>query len=96
MRRLLSFKIQALKFADHITGTLKDIVNDAGSIHSDITTSQLTINLNQFEEAGLSIYSKFFLLSPELKDEYAKIRGLHTFGIPEDYAPIVLNVTLQV
>jgi hypothetical protein len=96
MRKLLSFKIQALKFADHITGTLKEIVNDAGSINNDISTSQLTVNINKVEEAGLSLYAKLFLLSPELKDEYAKIRGLHTFGIPAEDSPVVANITIHV
>jgi hypothetical protein len=96
MRRLLAFKLQALKFADHITGTLREIVSDAASTNSDISTNQLTVNINKVEHAGLSLYAKFFLLSPELKDEYSKIRGLHTFGIPADYAPVVANITLQV
>jgi hypothetical protein len=48
MRKLLAFKIQALKFADHITGTLKEIVND-GAVTNDVSTSQLTININQVE-----------------------------------------------
>jgi hypothetical protein len=97
MRKLLSFKIQALKFADQITGTLKEIINDAGStINNDISTNQLTVNINKVEEAGFSVYYKVLLLSPELKDEYTKIRGLHTFGIPAEDTPIIVNYTMHV
>jgi hypothetical protein len=95
MRKLLSFKIQALKFADHITGTLKEVVNE-GEVKGDISTSQLTVNINQFEDAGLSLYAKYFLLSPELKEDYLKIKGLHTFGVETDDNSIILNIALHV
>lgn len=36
------------------------------------------------------------MLSPELTEEYANIRGLHTFQIPLEPQPLLVNVTLHV
>ena len=94
MRRLLAFKLKTLKFMDTIGGTLKDVVAEADSV--EISTSALSINLNKVEKPGLSVFAKAMFLSPDLKEEYYRIKALHKFGIPEHDAPIFGNLTLNI
>ena len=55
-----------------------------------MSTSSIAVNINKVEHAGTSLYAKAFLLSPELKDEYARIRQMHTFKIPAEFTPILI------
>lgn len=63
MRRLLGFKLSALKFVDSISGTLKETVEEAATQNVDISTNHLSININKVEHAGFSVYLKGMLLS---------------------------------
>jgi hypothetical protein len=47
MRKLLSFKLNALKFVDSISGTLKETVQEASNQAVDISTNSLSININK-------------------------------------------------
>jgi ubiquinone/menaquinone biosynthesis C-methylase UbiE len=70
MRKLLGFKLNALKFVDSISGTLKETVQEATNEAVDISTSSLSVNINKVEHAGFSIYVKGNLLTPENKNDY--------------------------
>lgn len=64
MRRLLAFKLNALKFVDSISGTLKEVVEEAKtSSANEIATNTVSININKVEHSGLSLYGKGMLLT---------------------------------
>lgn len=64
MRRLLAFKLNALKFMESISGTLKDTVTEASKEAVDVSTNHVSININKVAHAGFSIYAKGNLLTP--------------------------------
>jgi calmodulin len=70
MRRLLGYKLGALKFVDSISGTLKETLEEAANQAVDVSTNNLSININKVEHAGLSVYVKGMLLSQENKTDY--------------------------
>lgn len=63
MRKLLGFKLKALKFADQISGTVREVVNEASAAAVELSTNSLVININKVEHAGFSVYAKLMLLS---------------------------------
>ena len=77
MRKLLSFKLKALKFADQISGTVREVINDASAAAVELSTNSLTININKVEHAGLSVYAKLMLMSKEAEDYNNKAKVLH-------------------
>ena len=76
MRKLLAFKLKAVKFADSISGVVRDVVNDA-SANAELSTNSLTININKVEHAGLSMYAKLMLLSKEATEYNLRTKTLH-------------------
>lgn len=70
MRKLLGYKLGALKFVDSISGTLKETLEEAANQAVDVSTNNLSININKVEHAGLSVYVKGMLLSQENKTDY--------------------------
>lgn len=44
--------------------------------------------------AGTILSGKLMLFSPELKDEYYRIKALHKFGIPIESSALIGNITL--
>lgn len=77
MRRLLGFKLNALKFVDSISGTLKETIEEAKGSAVDVSTNFLSININKVEHSGFSVYLKGLALSEECKNDYNKIKGTH-------------------
>lgn len=67
MRTLLGSKVTALKLMDTLSAPMKQILGDVteASIH-DISTSSLTVNVNNVDEPGLSADVKLLFLSPQL------------------------------
>ncbi len=77
MRRLLAFKLNTLKFVDSISGTLNETIQEAASQQVDIATNTASININKVENSGFGIFLKGMLLTQEVKNDYASIKGLH-------------------
>jgi len=96
MRKLLSFKLKALKFADTISGTLRDVVAEASAAAVELTTNQLQININKVEEAGHSVYVKLMIASNEAKEAFLAAKTAHNFGdIPEDHSIGQISFAVQ-
>lgn len=81
MRRLLSFKLKTTKFVDAIGGTLKDVVSDESSHDPEVSTNSLSININKVMNAGTTLNFKALVLTPEVDEEYNRIKQLHKFKI---------------
>lgn len=79
MRRLLSIKLKGLKFMDAISGSLKGVIDDLTNEQVEISTNSLTININNVEHAGMSVFMRLMGFSPELKTEFARIKSAHQF-----------------
>jgi hypothetical protein len=94
MRNLLAMKLKATKFFGTISGSLSDVIQDAANQPVDINTSTLKLSLNRVENAGTHLYTKFMVLSNELKEEYNRVRTLHNFS--HDERPFLANLTLAV
>jgi len=60
---------------------------------SDISTTSVTVNINQVENPGLSIEAKLLFLSPTLSQAQSMVKALHSF--PQD-ADFVINFTVAV
>ena len=84
MRRMLALKLKTLKFIDQISGNIKDVVNEAESEAIEINTNTLSVNINKVDHAGTTLYLKLMGLSPELNHEIARLKGMHTFKMPEE------------
>lgn len=71
MRTLLGTKITAMKLMDTLSAPMKQVLGDVteASIH-DISTSSLTVNINNVEDPGLSIEAQLLFLSPQLQKEH--------------------------
>lgn len=101
MRRLLGYKLNAIKFVGSISGTLKETIEDAANQPVDIAVNSLSINLNKVEHAGFSIYVKAMFLSQEVRNDFHTLKGVHTFTKTlEDPAYFnlsfdVVNITAQ-
>lgn len=94
MRKLLSFKLKALKFADQISGTVREVINDASAVNIETSTNQLSININKVEHAGLSIYAKLMLMSKEASECNNRVKTLHNIDVQEGNS--IGNVTFAV
>jgi hypothetical protein len=94
MRRLLASKLTTLKLVDTLSGPLKEILSDiTESSMSDISTSSLTVNINNVENSGFSVDGKVLFLSPALDKEHKRVKALHSF--PQD-ADFVINVSVAI
>ncbi|CDW81584.1 ef hand family protein [Stylonychia lemnae] len=94
MRGLLAMKLKASKFFTDISSQLSEVVLDAANHPVEINTSSISISLNNVENAGTHLYTKFMVLSNELKEEYNKIRTIHNFS--HDSRPFLANLTLAI
>src|SRR3569833_436226 len=56
MRKLLSFKLGALKFVDSISGSIKVSVEEAQQQQVDVSTNSFSKNINKVMYAGFSVY----------------------------------------
>lgn len=94
MRRLLASKITALKLVDTLSGPMKEVLGDiTESSMSDISTSSLTININNVESPGFSVDAKLLFLSPALEKEHKRVNAMHSF--PHD-ADCVVNIAAAI
>lgn len=97
MRRLLAFKLKTLKFLDSISGPLKEIVGDASADTIEISTNHLSININKVEHAGTTLYVKVLGISPEVQNEFHRIKSMHKFKIDaHEVQGVMLNVTFDI
>ncbi len=78
MRTLLSSKVTALKLMETLSAPMKQVLDDVteASIH-DISTSSLTVNINNVDAPGLSVDAKLLFLSPQLDKEHHRVSTLH-------------------
>ena len=89
MRRLLAFKLKTMKLFGTISGTLKDVITQAGT-DNEISVNSLSLNINKVLHAGTTVMAKLLFLSPELIAEHYRIKTLHKFENLEE-RPIVLG-----
>ncbi len=85
---MLASKLTALKVIDQISAPMMEILADAThSDAEDISTSSLTVNINQVDDKapGLALDAKILFLSPELHKEHLRIRTLHSFPADADF-----------
>jgi len=82
MRRLLGYKLSTVKFLDSMSENIKSVVEEskADSTGDDLITNSVRLNLNKFDEAGMMLNARLTFLSPQLKEELNRIRGVHSFG----------------
>ena len=94
MRTLLSSKVTALKLMDTLSAPMKQVLGDVteASIH-DISTSSLTVNINNVDAPGLSVDAKLLFLSPQLDKEHQRVSTLHSMG---DKGDLILNVSFKI
>ena len=79
MRRLLAFKIKTNKFFGTIQGTLGEVISDSSADLIDIATNTLSVNLNKVEHAGTTVNVKVMILSKDVKQEFIRLKALHSF-----------------
>ena len=85
MRRLLAFKLRTIQFMDSISPTLKVAIEDASADNIEMATNHLQVNINKVEHGGgTTLYVKVMGLSPELKQEFHRIKTMHNFKLPEE------------
>jgi len=94
MRKLLSFKLKALKFVDQISGTVREVVNAASNEQNELSTNSLTININKVENAGLSVYAKMMIMSKEATENFNRVKTLHNIVIADGNS--IASITLEV
>lgn len=96
MRNLLSFKLKTVKFFDSISTTLNDVITDSSASSIEYSTSSLSININKVLNPGTTISAKFLGFSPELSDDYNRIKSSHKFGLPEEISPSFINIVADI
>jgi hypothetical protein len=94
MRTLLGSKVTALKLMDTLSAPMKQVLSDVteASIH-DISTSSLTVNINNVDNPGLAIDAKLLFLSPNLQKEHLRVTTLHQVDDKEEF---ILNVSFKI
>ena len=96
MRRLLAFKIRTNKFFGTIQGTLGDVLNDSTADNIDLATNTVSLNLNKVEHAGTTVNVKVLLLSNDVKQEFIRLKALHSFQEAEGENSVLLNLALEI
>jgi len=63
---------------DTLSAPMKQVLSDVteASIH-DISTSSLTVNINNVDNPGFAIDAKLLFLSPNLQKEHLRVTTLH-------------------
>lgn len=95
MRKLLAFKIKTLKFVDSISGTIREVVDDASSIEDPLSTNTLSINVNKVENPGLTLSGKVLILSQETENAYNEAKNLHKLELTSDESIAMLTLTMK-
>lgn len=81
---------------DSISPTLKTAIEDASAENIEIATNHLQLNVNHVgDHGGTTLYVKMMGLSPELKQEFHRIKTMHNFKIPEEEQKAFVTVEFE-
>ncbi len=95
MRRMLSYKLNTIKFLDSVSENIKQVLEESKTEETDdLTTNTIRINLNKVEEPGMMLNAKLMLFSPQLKEEIDRIRAVHNF-VPTNNVLMELSTTVK-
>jgi hypothetical protein len=61
-----------------------------------MSSNSIRISINKVEQAGLTVSAKMMFISPELKDEYYRIKALHKFSVPIEDTAFIADVTIRI
>jgi len=81
MRRFLAWKLKTIKFLDAISGGVKEALEESKSdpTATELQTSNVSVNINKFEHAGMMLSAKLMVFSNPLKEELLRLRAIHNF-----------------